>query len=69
MPSISMGSVVHTRKLPIVPTSQAARNIMLEATAFGVASYIRIGSESTPPCLNAMFTEQTGPMWTSGQRE
>lgn len=33
---------------------------MLEATSFGVASYILIGSESTPPSLNAMLDGTDG---------
>ena len=39
----------------MVPASQAARNMILEATALGATSYILIGFESTPSCLDDMI--------------
>jgi len=50
-----MSSVPRTRRYPVVPASQATRNTVLEATVFGVASRILIGSECTAPCFIAII--------------
>lgn len=66
-PSELMNSVQHTRKQPAVPASQAARNVILETTDFGVASWVLIGLESTPACLNGMIHGTDG-MYTGQWR-
>jgi len=43
--------------------------MILEATAFGAASYILIGSESTPSCFDDMIHGTGGHILASGRRE